>query len=90
MKQSQEFKTTLLFLIFNRLDTTKMVFNEIKKVKPKELFIVADGPRTKEEKKKTDAVRKYVLGNIDWKCKVKTLFRDKNLSCKITSFNYIN
>ena len=82
MKTSFELDTPILFLVFNRLNTTKQVFEEIKKTKPKQLFIAADGPRNKEEKKKTDAVKKYVLDNIDWKCQVKTLFRKKNLGCK--------
>jgi len=38
-------KTPVLFLIFNRPDTTQKVFNEIKKVKPSKLFVVAEGPR---------------------------------------------
>ncbi|MEM4330485.1 MAG: hypothetical protein QW273_00555 [Candidatus Pacearchaeota archaeon] len=74
--------TPVLFLIFNRLETTKKVFAEIRKARPTKLYIAADGPRNEEEKKKTDAVRKYVLENIDWPCKVKTLFRDNNLGCK--------
>lgn len=74
-------KVPVLFLVFNRLDITKQVFEEIKKAKPKKLFIAADGPRNKMEKKKTDAVRKYILDNIDWSCEVKTLFRTKNLGC---------
>lgn len=79
-----EFKLTtpILFLVFNRLETTKQVFQEIRKAKPTKLYIAADGPRKKEEKRKTDAVRKYILDNIDWKCKVKKLFRRKNLGCK--------
>ncbi len=56
-------------------------FEEIKKAKPKKLYIAGDGPRNKIEKKKTDEVRKFVLDNIDWDCKVKTLFRKKNLGC---------
>jgi hypothetical protein len=76
-------KTPILFLVFNRLDPTKQVFQEIRKAKPRQLFIAADGPRTKEEKKKTDAAKKYVLENTDWKCELKTLFRKKNLGCKI-------
>ena len=40
-------------------------------------------PRTKDEKKKTDSVRKYILDSINWECEMKTLFRDKNLGCKI-------
>jgi len=77
----KKLKTPILFLVFNRLDTTKQVFEEIKKVKPKKLFVAADGPRNATEKKKTNAVRKYILNNIDWDCEVKTLFRTKNLGC---------
>ncbi|MCK5449780.1 nucleotide-diphospho-sugar transferase [Candidatus Pacearchaeota archaeon] len=74
--------TPILYLVFNRLDTVKQTFQEIQKAKPQKLFIAADGPRTNEEKKKTDTVRKYILSKIDWDCKVKTLFRNKNLGCR--------
>ena len=82
IKSKFKLETPVLYLVFNRLDTVKQTFPEIKKAKPKQLFIAADGPRNSEEKKKTDAVRKYVLDNINWKCEVKTLFREKNLGCK--------
>lgn len=82
MKNKFKLTTPILYLAFNRLDSVKKTFPEIQKAKPMQLFISFDGPRTSEEKKKTDAVRKYVLENINWKCKVKTLFRDKNLGCK--------
>jgi hypothetical protein len=75
-------KTPILFLVFNRLSTTQSVFTEIRKAKPKQLFIASDGPRTKEEEKKTNSIRRYILDNINWSCKVKTLFRKKNLGCK--------
>ena len=76
-------KTPILFLIFKRLDTTKQVFEQIRKVKPPKLYIAADGPRqnVEGEVEKCKAVREYVLSNIDWDCKVKTLFREKNLGC---------
>ncbi len=89
-KPSPKLKTPVLFLIFNRLDTTKQVFEEIRKAKPSQLFIAADGPRTKQEKEKTDKVRKYVLDNIDWKCSVKRLFRKENLGCKKQTISSIN
>jgi hypothetical protein len=78
MKKSK-IETPILYMVFNRLDKTKKSFEAIKKARPKKLFVAADGPRTKKEKKKTDAVRKYILDNIDWECDLKTLFRDKNL-----------
>lgn len=81
-KNKFDLDAPVLYLVFNRIDTVKRTFPEIRKAKPKKLFIAADGPRNKIEKKNTDAVRDYILKNIDWKCKVKTLFREKNLGCK--------
>ncbi len=92
MKQKNNFKlkTPVLFLVFNRPETTKKVFAEIKKAKPAKLYIAADGPRNQGEKKKTDTVRNHILKNINWKCKVKKLFRDKNLGCKYAVSSAIN
>jgi hypothetical protein len=77
------FNTPILFLVFNRLDTTKQVFAKIREIQPKQLFIGADGARPDKEgeKEKVEAVRNYILENIDWECEVKTLFREKNLGC---------
>ena len=74
----------LLFLIFNRLHTTKKVFETIRKAKPPRLYVAADGPRESQEgeAEKVHAVRKYVMKNIDWDCEVNTLIREKNLGCK--------
>jgi hypothetical protein len=82
MKSNFKLTTPIIYLVFNRLDHVKRTFPEIRKAKPSRLFIGADGPRTKIEKKKTEAVRKYILENIDWTCEVKTLFRKENLGCE--------
>lgn len=76
--------TAVLFLVFNRLDTTKQVFEAIRQAKPPRLYIAADGAREnrKGEEEKVNAVREYIMSNIDWDCEVKTLFREKNLGCK--------
>ncbi len=76
--------TAVLFLVFNRLDTTKQVFEAIKEAKPPRLYIAADGARADKdgEDKKAQDVREFIMSNIDWNCEVKTLFREKNLGCK--------
>lgn len=81
---NSQLTTAVLFLVFNRLDTTKRVFDAIRKVSPPRLYIAADGPRLShpDEQEKIQAVRSYVTNNIDWQCEVKTLFRDQNLGCK--------
>lgn len=77
------FETPILFLIFNRLDTTIKVFEAIKKQKPKYLFIAADGSRKDKagEFEKCQETRDIVMNGIDWDCEVKTLFRSENLGC---------
>src|SRR3990170_3491351 len=76
------FSTPVLFLIFNRPDTTQVVFDQLKKVKPKYLFVAGDGPRESVpgEHDKCEETRK-IINQVDWDCEVKTLFRDKNLGC---------
>ncbi len=81
---SDKLTTPVLFVIFNRPDVTQQVFNEIRKAKPASLFIAADGPRMdrKGEAEKCQAARD-IVNQVDWDCEVKTLFRDKNVGCKI-------
>ncbi len=83
--QSDRLSTPVLFIIFNRLDTTQRVFEAIRQVLPSRLYIAADGPRNDKlgENLKVQAVRDYVLSHIDWQCEVKTLFWDKNRGCKV-------
>lgn len=77
-------KKPVLFLIFNRLDTTEKVFKEIKKAQPPRLYIASDGARENKESEKeiVQKTRDFVLNNIDWDCEVKTLFLEKNLGCR--------
>ena len=76
--------TAVLFLVFNRLDTTKQVFEAIKKAAPPRLYIASDGDRKHvlDEDKKVRLIRDFLLNNINWDCEVKTLFREENLGCK--------
>jgi len=74
--------TPVLLLIFNRPDTTKLVFDSIRKVKPRKLYISADGARHEKEKALCDLTRAIVSG-IDWPCEVKTQFSPINKGCKL-------
>lgn len=81
-EQADQFDVPILFLIFNRPKIQEEVFNQIKKKKPKQLFVAADGPRTHVEtdKERCEQARQ-VLQAIDWPCEIHTLFRDKNVGC---------
>lgn len=73
----------ILFLIFNRPENTQRAFEEIKRQKPKYLYVAADGarPHITEDMEKCKATRELVIKGIDWDCELKTLFRDKNFGC---------
>uniref|UniRef100_UPI0040481839 nucleotide-diphospho-sugar transferase n=2 Tax=Bacteroidota/Chlorobiota group TaxID=68336 RepID=UPI0040481839 len=74
----------ILFIVFNRPETTKEVFESIRKARPTKLYIAADGPREfrHDEAILCNEVRK-IIQNVDWSCEVKTLFREKNMGCKL-------
>ncbi len=79
----------ILLLAFNRPETTRLVFDEIRKTKPKEFFVSVDGPRNSAEKIKVDEVKK-IVSNIDWPCKLKTKFNKKNLGMGVGILSAIN
>ena len=75
-------KTSVLFLIFNRPDTTFKVFEQIRAIKPERLYIAADGPRPNINSDNENCkLARSVVNLIDWDCQVKTLFRESNLGC---------
>ena len=75
------YETAILFIIFKRKETALKVLEIIKQVKPKYLYIAADGWRDENEKIKCLETREAVLKAINFECEIKTLFRDKNLGC---------
>lgn len=75
--------TPILFLVFNRPETTRQVFKKIKEARPSILYIASDGPRSHivGESEIVQSIREYLLNQINWDCEVKTLFRIENLGC---------
>lgn len=74
----------VLLLTFNRIDTLKKVFSQIRLAKPKRLYIASNGARKSVdgETDKVLEIRNYVLSNIDWDCEIKTRFLEEYLSCQ--------
>lgn len=77
------YNTPILFLIFNRPDTTKVVFERIREIKPSRLYVAADAPRPgKDKEAELCRQSRSIIDSVDWPCEVKTLFREENLGCK--------
>lgn len=77
-------QTPVLFLIFNRPETTWEVFAAIRQAQPPRLYVAGDGPRSSRpgEAAKVLALRSEILAGIDWPCVVHTRFQNQNLGCK--------
>lgn len=78
-----QLKTPVVFIIFNRLETTKRVFAEIAKARPPKLLVIADGPRSDhpDDIEKCAAVR-AIIDCVNWDCEVLKNYSDVNLGCK--------
>ncbi len=79
---SSPFEIPILFLTYNRLNTTTQVFKSIRKIQPKKLYISSDGPKPgRSEEDAIIEIRDFLCSNIDWECDLNTWFRNENLGC---------
>ena len=71
------------FLVFNRPSLTSQTFAKIREAQPRQLFVVADGPRDGHP---TDGDRvaevRRIVSQVDWPCEVETNLAETNMGCK--------
>jgi hypothetical protein len=80
----ESLKKPVVFMIFNRPDTTARVFQEIARARPEKLFVIADGPRA-DRPGEADAclhARAVIERGVNWECEVQVNYSDSNLGCK--------
>ncbi|HEY0791767.1 MAG TPA: hypothetical protein VGD78_11955 [Chthoniobacterales bacterium] len=68
--------------MFNRPDVTAEVMEALRQVRPRHLFVAADGPRpgAADDPELCRRTRE-IAAHPDWKCEVSTLFQNDNLGC---------
>lgn len=76
--------TPVAFIIFNRLDTTQNVFEQIRIARPKKLYLISDAPRAgrEDDVRKVAETRAYVEEHVDWECEVYKNYAETNMGCK--------
>jgi len=76
-------KTPLVLVIFNRPDTTRRVFEEIRRARPPLLLVVADGPRKDHPSDREQCLKaRDVADQVDWDCEVRRNYAETNLGCR--------
>lgn len=77
------FTTPIVLIIFNRPAVTQQVFDEIRKVSPRKLLVIADGPRIGREDDVGKCIAaRNIIEQVDWECEVLKNYTDVNFGCK--------
>lgn len=75
-------QTPVAFIIFKRPDTTRLVFEAIRKAKPPKLLVIADGPRPNHaDDQDKCATTRAIIDSVDWECEVLRNYSSVNLGC---------
>lgn len=74
----------VVYFIYNRPDLTLKSFSVIKKLKPKILFIISDGPKTDSDLIEIKKVRN-IVSIVNWKCKIYRKYSKTNLGNSVST-----
>lgn len=74
----------VLMNVFRRPDLTRRVIGALAQIRPKKVYVAADGPRigVEGEKEKCDHVR-ALFENLPWDCEVNTYYREVNAGSRV-------
>jgi hypothetical protein len=74
----------ILLIAFNRPENTRRVIEALRQIRPKTVFVAADGPRREiaRDVELCAEVRCVVADNFDWPCEIKTSYNQANLGCR--------
>lgn len=75
--------TPVVLLVFNRPDATSRVFAAIRDARPRQLLIIADGPRANRPNEVALCANvRQIVEQVDWPCQVEYLYSETNLGCR--------
>jgi hypothetical protein len=78
-----QLETPVALILFRRADRTRRIFEEIRRARPKRLFLIADGPRAgNADEARGCAEARAVVEEVDWPCEVTRDFATENLGLR--------
>lgn len=85
MKHPAKIDIAVLIIFFNRPETFRLVFAEVKKARPSRLFLYQDGARGERDIAGITECRK-IAEDIDWECEVQKMYQKRNYGCDPSGF----
>lgn len=80
---SYQVQTPVAIIFFNRARPLKSVMKRVREVRPRKLFLIADGPRAHVpgDAERCDDARAVAEESIDWECDIQRCYAEHNLGC---------
>lgn len=76
------FSTPVAVITYNRLDTTKRLFEVLRMLQPQKLYLISDGHKNYEDKKKFNSIRSFIDQNVTWETSITRIYADKNMGLR--------
>ncbi len=78
----------VLLVFFNRPSTFKKVFEQVKIVQPKKLYLYQDGPRRDKYESDIKGIMqcRAIVEEINWDCEIHTWYQENNVGCDPSGF----
>jgi hypothetical protein len=75
-------EAAVVLFIFNRPHVTQKLLEVVSQVKPKKIFVIADGPRDDHfDEEKQCTITRETINQIDWECEIVRNYSQINLGC---------
>lgn len=80
-------------IIYNRYEITLKLFEVLKLIKPKKMYLIADGPKIHKQDDSLKCKKtREIFNEVDWDCKLEKNFASKNMGLKdriISGLNWV-
>ncbi len=94
IKKETQFNIPILLLTWKRDKEVELLIAKLKKINAKNIYINSDGCelnyKNLKQIDKISQTRSKIIKNIDWDCKLRLKFNNKNLGCKNSVIEAIN
>jgi len=73
----------VVFILYNRPNTTVLAWKAIEHWQPAQLFLIADGPKAGDPRDlELSQEARQIVENVKWPCDVRRLYSQTNLGCR--------